>query len=193
MAKVSSDTTEISEKAPRKRAVRRVVSKADAPVRRTRVTAKREVASEPVVVSRKAPTRVMAQTGSNRFTKKIIPVIVIMLLVSGTAAWIGFSDGGQIDVNAQISEANERVGVATETVTNEDGSTTMEVPVQNAPISVEGLRGRGVGTPPVAQESQPVPTEDTTASSSDETASSTVEASEEESVPDSGTEIPPTE
>lgn len=190
MPRASTDTTEeAAKRAPRKRAVRRTVTKADTPVRRTRtpraVSAKAN--QETVAVStpvRKAPTPFAAKAAANNsLRKRLIITGVAFLLVSGVAASIGFSDDGVIDVSSRIKEANERVPVATEEVTNE-GSVQAEgqVPVQTGtpPAAISGLRGRGVGTPPVEQPA-PVAEEATTTS---ETATSTEGAAEEAAAPE---------
>ncbi len=182
MPRASTDTTEEAPKrAPRKRAVRRTVTKTDAPVRRTRTPRASSVRDneESITVStpvRKAPTPFAAKAAANNSVRKrLIITGVAFLLVSGVAAFIGFSDDGVIDVSSRIKEANERVPVAIEEV-NGDGGTQTEgqVPVQSGtpPAAISGLRGRGVGTPPVEQ-AAPVVEEATT---TDEVSTSTDES-----------------
>ncbi len=172
MAKVSDEITDAPKKAPRKRAVRRVVAtKSDSPVRRTRVSERETSVSASDTVARKAPSRGLSTPRSGLWSKKSGVAVGALLLTFGGAAWLGFSDAGQIDVNAEIGEANQRAMVATQSTSAENttGAANVEVPVQNTPISVEGLRGRGVGTP-VIESTPPVVEElaTTTASSSEE-------------------------
>ncbi len=200
MPRASTDTTEEAPKrAPRKRAVRRTVTKADTPVRRTRtprVSQSRD-AEESVAVPtpvRKAPTPFAAKAAANNsLRKRLIITGAAFLLVSGAAAFIGFSDDGVIDVSTRIKEANERVPVATEEVTGDNGAQADgQVPVQTGtpPAAISGLRGRGVGTPPVEQPAPVVEEATTTAL----TATSTEEAAEEGSTPEeNNTETTPTE
>jgi hypothetical protein len=108
-------------------------------------------------------------------------MVAFFVFVSGIAAFIGFSDNGQIDVSSRIDEANSRTPVATQEVGGE-GATTNDgngvIPVQNntPPAAISGLRGRGVGTPPVTQESAPVT--DDSATTTDEGVENTQDVEE---------------
>lgn len=167
MTKVSNETTDTTKRAPRKRAVRRVVSKSETTPRRTRVAEKNTSTNFDSVPARKAPTRVPTSGQRSFVSKRGVATLAVMLLAFGSAAWIGFSDDGQIDVNAQISEANQRVNLATES-TSADGS--VEIPVQKpAPVAASSLRGRGVGTAKVgATEPAPTPPAETETASTSE-------------------------
>ena len=175
MPKVSTETTETPKRAPRKRAVRRVVTKSDAPVRRTRTvsTSSREttVSSAP----RKAPVRVVSSESSTKTNKtKLYVVLTTIVLIGGAATWIGVSDAGQIDVTARLNENNERAANAPQNDSQDNDPQSIVVPVQDTPpvVPITSLRGRGVGTPDVAQPTpEPVPetATSTEATSTDET------------------------
>lgn len=157
MPKVSTETTEAQVKAPRKRAVRRVVPKGDAPVRRTRTVSSTPKETAP----RKAPVRVVStEPKEKKSKKKLYVVLSTIVLISGAAAWIGVSDAGQIDVTARINENKERAAAAPQNDSQSDSqdndSQSIVVPVQDTPPVVEAinLSGRGVGTADVVQ---PVP------------------------------------
>lgn len=176
MPKASTDTTDAPKRAPRKRAVRRVVSSDDAPVRRrTRATTPRVVEDEPVA-TRKAPVY-LNETTSKSSKNKFVLAFVFFVVVVGVASWIGFSDAGQIDVTARINTSNQEVSDA---ASAEAGSESVTVPVQNTPpAAISGIRPRtdGGGRPdPV-----PPPVEE-------ETASTTEEGTEEESTTEPTTE-----
>lgn len=186
MPRASTETTdEAPKRAPRKRAVRRTVPKADAPIRRTRTprVAAPRIKDEVVAPSdpiRKAPTPFAKNAEAKGvMRKKLLIVGGLLVLVSSVAAFIGFSDSGQIDVSSRINEANSRTPVATQEVdgaTSGEGQIDGSIPVQNntPPAAISGLRGRGVGTPLVTQETQ-VPE---VASTTDVTATTTEESTE---------------
>jgi hypothetical protein len=149
MPKVSTEETDSPKKrAPRKRAVRRTISTAELPVRRTRTTA----TTSDTVPLRKAPARIEYTEKKKTSPKTPLYVFGVLVLVCGGATWLGFSDKGQIDVNAKITERNQKL--ANEATANYNSSTgenvpqTIVVPVQNSSPSVPnaGFRGRGVGT-----------------------------------------------
>jgi hypothetical protein len=181
MPRASTEITdEAPKRAPRKRAVRRTVPKAEAPVRRTRTpratTSKtREGETVSAAPARRAPTPFAARAEASGTARKRLMVVVGVLLVAvSVAAFIGFSDSGQIDVSSRINEANSRTPVATQEVQGGDGTQTEgQIPVQNntPPAAISGLKGRGVGTPPVTQEApptEPATTTDATASTTEE-------------------------
>lgn len=165
MPKVSTETTEAPAKAPRKRAVRRVVTSSDAPVRRARSVS---AASRETAVStapRKAPARVISSEPKVRTSKKKLYIVLsTMVFIAGTATWIGVSDAGQIDVTARINENKEKAAAAAQNQSQNDSQNDSQnndtqsivVPVQDTPPVVEAinLSGRGVGTADVVQ---PVP------------------------------------
>lgn len=142
MAKASTETTDAPKRAPRKRAVRRVVESGDAPVRRrTRTAAPRVVESEPVT-ARKAPVYLHEPTQKSSKNKFIIAVVFFVTVV-GAASWIGFSDSGQIDVTARINTSNQDTA---NMASDESGNETVTVPVQNAPpAAISGIRPRTDG------------------------------------------------
>ncbi len=176
MPKVSTETTEAPKRAPRKRAVRRVVSSDDAPVRRTRVTAPAREAVETASV-RRAPTRMVSTERKNR--NKLYASLAVTVFIAGAATWIGVSDAGVIDVDARITEMNERAAQnASENQTDQNGETrSVEIPVQNTPpvVPVSSLRGRGVGTAAVEQ---PAPVVDESATTTEETTDAAAEEGE---------------
>lgn len=162
MPKVASSTEEEIIKAPRKRAPRRVTAPKAVRTTRTRVTKEVRVDDE-VITERKAPTRLPDSPSRNRhFSFGTALKILIPLVVLGATVWIGFSDSGQIDVNAKINDRNTSVAAG------DNASGMVHVPVQNAPtVPNGGLVGRGVLNSPTS----PVPA--TEATSSDVTASTT--------------------
>ncbi len=163
-------------KAPRKRAVRRVVQSSDTPVRRSRAATSIAVPA-PAPSLRKAPIRMEYVPTKKPVSKKIYIYLAIVVLVLGTATWIGFSDNGQIDVNARITERNQKQANDANAAANEQNGEnvpqTIVVPVQNsAPTEPNGgRRGRGVGTPNIVTEVAPVV--ETATSTQNEEASST--------------------
>ncbi len=191
MPRVSTKTTDDSPKpAPRKRAVRRVLPKdGDAPAPRKRaprktVSSVREdaVADAPV---RRAPTGFAeAASVKSKSRRTYFSVAAVCLVVFGIAAGIGFTDDGQINVNARIEAEGKRQLQATNDTNPEAGEGTVTVPVQNTPpAAISGLKGRGVGTPDVVTEVVPDPT----ASSTEEVASSTPDTTDSEEVVESET------
>jgi len=146
MAKVSSETTDHTKKAPRKRAVRRVVSNGETATRK-RVGERNSVSQ--LDSTRKAPTRLSETSDRSPSIKNYAVVFGICAVIFFSAAWIGFSDQGQIDVNASINQAaNRTANNETDLGTTENGgNSNLEIPVQNTPpAAISGLRGRGVGT-----------------------------------------------
>jgi hypothetical protein len=166
MPKVSIEGTDSSiKKAPRKRAVRRVVSGAESPVRRVRAAVTMASSATSASVIRKAPARVVV-IEKRKLSPKIYVTVIVLILVIGGAAWLGFSDDGQINVNALITERNQKQANdnAARAGDGNDASQTIVVPVQNSASTVPnaGLRGRGVGTPDIASESPIIQTEEAT-------------------------------
>jgi hypothetical protein len=177
MPKASSETTDAPKRAPRKRAVRRIVSKDDAPVRRkTRAVASRAV-DAPSTTTRKAPVYLSEPTPKSS-SRKFMIAFAAFVLVVGAASWIGFSDAGQIDVTARINTSNQDAAdVASMEVGGSGESVT--VPVQNTPpAAISGLRPRtdGGGQQPPA----PVPPEE---SALEEGATTTEDGTDTEGAP----------
>ena len=196
MPKVSTETTEAVKRAPRKRAVRRVVTKSDTPVKRVRTAAPRtrvEASDAPV---RKAPARVV-EVAEVKSRKKLYTVLSAVVLVAGAATWIGVSDAGAIDVTARINEVNERAASAPRADESEDTTQSIVVPVQNTPpvVEVSNLRRRGVGTADVAQPTtEPAVVTEETATTSEEVVEGEVtQEGSEETPPESSTEEVSTE
>lgn len=194
MPRVSTQTTDDSVKrAPRKRAVRRVAGDRDetlaprkrAPRKVARVTPEDEVEESPV---RRAPTRFAAEATSRTKRRNTVLVIVgVFAVVSGVAAWIGYTDAGQINVTARIEEESKRQPQATESVEGGGGG-TVTVPVQNTPpAAISGLRGRGVGTPDIVTEA-PVVEEATTTEATATSTEATTEDTTVEETPEATTE-----
>ena len=101
MPRLSNGENTSAETAPRKRVVRRTVSKKS--VSQTpRVTA---------VSTRRAPTNIASTTSSSKRTsKRYIVLAAVMLTVFVSAALIGNSDNGVVDVQARIAEKNRMKG-----------------------------------------------------------------------------------
>lgn len=184
MPKVSIENSSAPKRAPRKRAVRRVVAAGDAPLRRTRVAPSREAVD--VAPVRRAPTQMVSTERKSR--TKLYASLAVVVFIAGTATWIGVSDAGQINVDARITEMNERATQnANENQPSTNGETrSVEIPVQNTPpvVPVSSLRGRGVGTADVAQ-----PTPEVV----EESASTTEETTETSTEAEAGTEELPSE
>ncbi len=189
MPKASTETTDSVKRAPRKRAVRRVVSSDDAPVRRTRTRAAApRVVKEEVSTARKAPVYLNESTPKSS-SRKFVVALVAFVVVVGAASWIGFSDAGVIDVTARINTSNQD---AANVANTEQGGTgeTATVPVQNTPpAAISGIRPRtdGGGRP------DPVPVPETEVATT--TATSTEEGTTTESTeqPDESSAIEPEE
>ncbi len=181
MPKTADSSNEEEVKAPRKRAPRRAVATKTPRVPRVprapRVSKSVRVEDEVVVEpNRKAPTRLPeAPVKKRRLSLGTVVNIFILLLVIGATVWIGFSDSGQIDVNAKISERNIDFANG---AGNGDGS--VHVPVQTAPtVPNGGLVGQGVlnaggpTTPPAEVATTTGEVATTTEDGTTETASST--------------------
>jgi len=171
MPRISIDTTDESPKrTPRKRAVRRVVTKSETMMRtpRTSRTAKtkvEEVSTSVTSSQRRAPTQLTASNNSST-TKKYSLVLALLVLMLGSATWIGVSDVGQIDVTARINEQNQKQSIANEETESTTGE-SVTIPVQNTPpAAISNIRPRGV----VDTAPAPVPE---MASTTEEIASST--------------------
>lgn len=182
MPNVGTDTTESPKRAPRKRAVRRVVSSASTPVRKPRATSRasstttRTSTTRTTATARKAPSTISEAGVIKKSPKKYI-ILGIGLAVFITAAWIGSSDSGAIDVSAKITEKNQR---DSDNLTNNDNDDSnngeVVVPVQNVPAAALNLRGRGVGTANVS--AQPEPGAEEIATTTDEISTSTESGTE---------------
>lgn len=172
MPRVSTDTTdETTKRAPRKRAVRRVVTESETPVRKPRAprTSRAKIEETltyipPTVSSRRAPTQ-LTVSGIKNSKKKYVLVVGLMTVMLAGAAWIGFSDVGQIDVTARINEQNQKKSISAEETNAAAGEIT--IPVQNTPpAAISNIRPR----------TDPLPTETPApevASTTAETASTT--------------------
>lgn len=178
MPRVSSETTETPNKAPRKRAVRRTVSADEKPVRRTRTSAA-SVTPPADMPTRKAPTRFSEPTEKTS-SKKWLKVVAVFILVVGGATWLGYSDKGQIDVNTRINEAANQPASAD--MADSSGSTETTLPVQNTPpAAISGIRPRtdGGGQPEPAPAPTPVEEATTTEAVTEDTATEETPEAEE--------------
>ncbi|MEZ4195436.1 MAG: hypothetical protein R3B53_03570 [Candidatus Paceibacterota bacterium] len=159
MPRVSSSSSEVEKKAPRKRAVR------SAP----RVASSDSV---PEMPRRKAPTTFeRTERVATKPRKKLYITISVLLLGFALAAGIGYSDKGQIDITGVITERNAKVS-AGESVEGETSATSNTVvPVQNNTSGLldGGLVGSDTPPPP-----EPVPEE--VASSTEEDIATTTDA-----------------
>ena len=190
MPKASTETSDVPKRTPRKRAVRRVVSNDDAPVRRTRTraTAERAISTEPAT-ARKAPVY-LSESAPKSSSRKFIIALVAFVVVVGAASWIGFSDAGQIDVTARINTSNQN---AADVANSENGgaSGAVTVPVQNTPpAAISGIRPRTDGggqpdpVPPPVEESAT-----TTEEGTDEATTTEPIIESEEATEDTGTPV----
>lgn len=194
MPRVSTKSTdETTKTAPRKRAVRRVVTANDDEVVAPRKRAPRKVARTapaPEVEetpARRAPTRFAAEASSRTKQRKTLAIVAgVLVVVSGLAAWIGSTDAGQINVTARIEAEASRQPQATESVEGGE-SNTVTVPVQNTPpAAISGLRGQKVGTPDIVTEAPPAEE----ATSTEEMATSTDTATEDSEVSEEASATP---
>lgn len=165
MPRVSTKTVdEVTKPAPRKRAVRRVVTKDETvPVRRPRAprrvtTPEKEIIE--AVPARRAPTSLAAAANTkSKKQKTVIFGASIVIAVFGIAAWIGSTDAGQINVEARMEAESKKQPQATEAVGANSSNEIGTVPVEGTPpppAAISGLRGRGVGTPDVVAEVPPI-------------------------------------
>ncbi len=175
MPRVSIDTTDESPKrAPRKRAVRRVVTTSEVPaVRKPRIARAVKIkidenAGDVSAVSspRRAPTQITVRR-TNGTSKKYAVVLSAMTLLIAGAAWIGFSDVGQIDVTARINEQNQKKSLVTQETEQTTGE-NVTVPVQNTPpAAISNIRPRSDTPPPEASLPEVATTTTETASSTE--------------------------
>lgn len=176
-------TTTPAKKAPVKRAPRKTVRKTPARPRKTTdsaveqtVSDSREVADEantPVDSGegRKAPTQFKAKQESDRQRRNRLIVVGLVLLIGvGSSAAVGYTDQGQINVQATIEARNERIR-NNQADERDTIVTSIEVPVQNSGDRRPdgGLVGLGNVNPP----SPPTEPATTTATTSPESATST--------------------
>ncbi len=173
---MSSDSSEKNE-APKRAPRRRVAKPKTVSV----------VADTPVSASRrKSPTTLPTSSNSMNSHRKVSPkkYVALGLMISGLAiaTFIGYSDKGQIDITAVISERNSKL---TAGVSGNEGinTTNVTVPVQNTSNLPDG--GLVGSTEPA---SVPLPPIVETATTSTTTASSTEEGSESATIEEGVTE-----
>lgn len=149
MSKDETDSNSAPKRVVRKRAVRRVVTRASTTTRKPRVA--KSIDDSPRIASplRKAPTTVSRPEKGRLVSNKTTIIALVFILVVGGAAWIGSSDSGVIDVNAKIVEKTKVDAEAAAVNNNSNGSDSgnIVVPVQNTPPVATRVSGRGVGTP----------------------------------------------
>ena len=184
MSKISIDSADAPKKVTRKRAVKSMLSNDEETIASSART--RSVTSGQT--ARKAPARTTLSETNSPSSKRYLKVFAVMAVLFAVSIWVGVSDSGQIDVNARITERNNKV---TSGEVNSADSQMMVVPVQNSAPSVPnaGLHGRGVGTVNVPDATQVVATTSDAnieASSSAAVGSTTVESNTEGS---DGTEV----
>lgn len=167
------------EEAP-KRAPRRRVAKPKAAA----------VANEEVVAAprRKAPTQIPSEPRVVRSGGKSMRVYIfgVFLLVGfGAAAAIGYSDAGQININAVVSERNAKLSAgaasATDAGVGDQASGSYTIPVQNTSNLPDGGLNGSVNPTPV-----PLPPIEEATTTATSTASSTV-TDLDEAIDDTGT------
>jgi hypothetical protein len=175
-----SETEVVFEKpkrAPRKRAPKVVSVSSDTPAPVKRAPRKRapKAESEDTGVTeertslRKAPTPIAADKARVKRSRRHITVVLTLLLLGiGSSAAVGFTDKGQINVEAVITKRNDEARAA--------GNESMVIPVQNTPQVPDGGQ-IGLGDAPSAPTASSTPP---AATSTPATASST------ESVPEEG-------
>jgi hypothetical protein len=154
MSKDETDSNSAPKKAVRKRAVRRVVTRASTSTRQSRVTKSTSESAKVISSARKAPATVPRSEKGRLVSNKVIIISVLCLVVLGATAFIGNSDSGVIDVNSKIVEKTKvdaEAAAANNSNNNESGDGNIVVPVQNTPPVATILSGRGVGTPDVEQ------------------------------------------
>lgn len=194
MPKASS--TEESESP--KRAPRRRVATPRAPrktVARTKAVPDTPVEEAPVVVRRKAPTKLPLSPASpvalyeaSRAKKSLFVSGSLLILGLAIAAGVGYSDKGVINTAAIVAERNAQLAAGV--TSTADGGTTMTIPVQN---SASGLVDGGLVSSGEVPPLVPAATEvTTTTASSTESASSTEPVADDEQV-SSDTSVTPTE
>lgn len=155
------------EEAP-KRAPRRRVAKPKAAA----------VASDEVVAAprRKAPTQIPSEPRVVRSGGKSMRVYIFgafLVVGFGAAAAIGYSDAGQININAVVSERNAKLSAgaasATDAGVGDQSSGSYTIPVQNTSnLPDGGLNGNG------SPEPVPLPPIEEATTTATSTASSTV-------------------
>ena len=175
MPRVSTkDPSDSPKRAPRRQVVRKTPS---ARVRSSAVVTKeidkRDSGFSP---TRKAPTSIKAEKTSFRISGKKVIISSVFVAVLTATIWIGTSDDGQINVSSKIEQRNTQIANGEITAENSSGvNGSQVVPVQNAPtIPNGGLKGRGVGTPPVNSQQASVPASDVSASTTEATSTEAV-------------------
>lgn len=184
MSKVSIDSADAPKKVTRKRAVKSVVSN-DAEVS----SVPSRVRSTPSgQTTRKAPARITLSETKPDSSKRYLKVLVVIAILLVVSVWVGVSDSGQIDVNARITERNNKVtNGETSGEANSSNPQSVVVPVQNTAPSVPnaGLHGRGIGTVNVPDSTQ-VAAEAATTSTGAESATTTDVATASTTIEESG-------
>lgn len=160
MPRIIADEKDAPRKTPRKRAIRRIISRDDVSPRKI------ELVSE---ASRKAPSNISPKENSKFTSKKSLIIGGVLLSAVIASVLIGTSDSGQINVATVIDERNEKIASGENFDDGSSSGSSTAVPVQNtAPPSVPngGLHGRGVGTAPAKQLVAESPIATTTATTS---------------------------
>jgi hypothetical protein len=195
MPRVSTkDNNEEPKRAPRRQIVRKATTSRIRKTPATTVVEKR--ADSESVPTRKAPTVMNNSKSKVRFSRKTIIFSGAFVAVLATAIWIGNTDNGQINVISKIEERNAQIANGEFTADNSSGTNGSQVvPVQNGAPTVPngGLKGRGVGTPPVNSQQASVVTASSTENATSTEATSTEavnnsEATQEVSAEGSGVE-----
>lgn len=175
MPRVSTkDNNEEPKRAPRRQIVRKATTSRIRKTPATTVVEKR-ADSESVPV-RKAPTVMNNSKSKVRFSRRTIIFSGAFVAVLATAIWIGNTDNGQINVISKIEERNAQIANGEFTADNSSGADGSQVvPVQNGAPTVPngGLKGRGVGTPPVSSQQASVVTASSTENATSTEATST--------------------
>ena len=170
----------MAEKVVRRTTAKKTVRKTSGVTTATRTPARRSTVSS----VRKAPTELRSSTSVSRgktHGKTFIIGLIFFVVLLGVSALIGYSDKGQLNVEATIAKRIQ-------SATPEEQESLKDVPIQQQQTVVPngGLVGMGQSAPPPPPE--PVSTTtDSTATSTEETASSTSQA-EEENTADESTE-----
>lgn len=120
------DSISSPKRTPRKRVVRRVAPKKETIARDNNT----------VSTARKAPVRPVFE--SSKESKGLIKYVVIggfAIAVLGGAAWVGFSDKGQIDVSARTLETKNQAAQDAANAARANGDTSQGevIPVQDTP------------------------------------------------------------
>jgi hypothetical protein len=169
-----------------KRAPRRTITRTP-----RKIAVKKTAAAETTAPARrKAPTRIVEEevkTKKPRREKSLYVSGVLFGLVLLAAAFMGYSDEGQINPSVVIAERNARLSAGVGDATDETaGQVNQVIPVQNTPTVPNGGLVPSKSRPEAAPVVEEVAT--TSASSTSDTASTTDENLEEEGVAETPTE-----